>query len=43
MITGTKPTPDQPYFTTDLRQMTGRYYRVTVDKCGWLIDDYLNL
>ena len=32
-----------PYFTTDLRQMTGRYYRVTVDKCGWLIEDYLNL
>jgi len=32
-----------PYFTTDLRQMTWRYYRVTVDKCGWLIEDYLNL
>lgn len=32
-----------PYFTTDLRQMTGRYYRVTVNKCGWLIEDYLNL
>ena len=32
-----------PYFTTDMRQMTGRYYRVTVNKCGWLIEDYLNL
>lgn len=32
-----------PYFTTDLRQMTGRYYRVTVNKCGWLVEDYLNL
>ena len=32
-----------PYFTTDLRQMTGRYYRVIVNKCGWLIEDYLNL
>ena len=32
-----------PYFTTDLRQMTGHCYRVTVDKCGWLIEDYLNL
>ena len=32
-----------PYFTIDLRQMTGRYYRVTVNKCGWLIEDYLNL
>ena len=32
-----------PYFTTDMRVMTGRYYRVTVNKCGWLIEDYLNL
>lgn len=32
-----------PYFTTDMRLMTGRYYRVTVNKCGWLIEDYLNL
>lgn len=30
-----------PYFTTDLRLMTGRYYRVTVNKCGWLIEDYI--
>ena len=30
-----------PYYTTDFRLMTGRYYKVTVDKCGWLIEDYL--
>ena len=30
-----------PYYTTDFRIMTGRYYRVTVNKCGWLIEDYL--
>ncbi len=30
-----------PYFTSDTRVMTGRYYRVTVNKCGWLIEDYL--
>ncbi|UKK57250.1 DUF5030 domain-containing protein [Prevotella communis] len=32
-----------PYYTTDLRLMTGRYYKVTVNKCGWLIQDYLDL
>lgn len=32
-----------PLFTTDLRLMTGRYYKVTANKCGWLIEDYLNL
>ena len=32
-----------PYFTTDMRLMTGRYYKVTVNKCGWLIQDYLDL
>ncbi len=32
-----------PYYTTDGRIMTGRYYRVTVNKCGWLIEDYLKL
>ncbi len=32
-----------PYYTTDFRIMTGRYYRVTVNKCGWLIEDYLKL
>lgn len=30
-----------PYYTTDLRLMTGRYYKVTVNQCGWLIEDYL--
>ncbi|MCF0199498.1 MAG: DUF5030 domain-containing protein [Bacteroidaceae bacterium] len=31
----------KPYYTTDFRVMTGRYYRVTVNKCGWLVEDYL--
>lgn len=30
----------QNYYTTDFRIMTGRYYRVTVNKCGWLVEDY---
>ncbi len=30
-----------PLFTSDFRIMTGRYFLVTVDKCGWLIEDYL--
>lgn len=30
-----------PYYTTDFRIMTGRYYRVTVNKCGWLVEDYM--
>ncbi len=30
----------KPYYTTDFRIMTGRYYRVTVNKCGWLVEDY---
>ncbi len=33
----------KPYYTTDGRIMMGRYYRVTVNKCGWLIEDYLIL
>ena len=32
-----------PYFTTDMRLMTGRYYKVTVNECGWLIQDYMDL
>ena len=32
-----------PYYTTGMRRMTGRYYKVTVNKCGWLIQDYLDL
>lgn len=32
-----------PYYTTDMRLMTGRYYKVTVSKYGWLIEDYLNI
>ncbi len=31
----------KPYYTTDFRIMTGRYYQVTVNKCGWLVEDYL--
>lgn len=33
----------KPYYTTDFRMMTGRYYRVTVNKCGWLVEDYFSL
>lgn len=32
-----------PYYTTDMRRLIGRYYKVTVNKCGWLIEDYLNI
>lgn len=31
----------QNYYTTDFRIMTGRYYRVTVNKCGWRVEDYM--
>lgn len=31
----------KPYYTTDFRIMNGRYYRVTVNRCGWLVEDYL--
>ncbi len=33
----------KPYYTTDFRIMTGRYYRVTVNKCGWLVEDYFGI
>ena len=33
----------KPFYTTDFRIMTGRYYRVTVSKCGWLVEDYLSI
>lgn len=32
-----------PLYTTDMRIMTGRFYRVTVNKCGWLVEDYLDI
>lgn len=32
-----------PLYTTDFRVMTGRYYRVTVNKCGWLVEDYMEI
>lgn len=32
-----------PFYTTDFRVMTGRYYRVTYNKCGWLVEDYLDI
>jgi hypothetical protein len=31
----------KPYYTSDGRILLGRYYRVTVNKCGWLVEDYL--
>ena len=32
-----------PLYTSDMRIMTGRYYRVTVNRCGWLVEDYLDI
>lgn len=32
-----------PFYTADFRVMTGRYYHVTVNKCGWLVKDYMTL
>ena len=32
-----------PLFTADKRLMTGRYYRVTANKQGWQIKDYMNI
>ena len=32
-----------PFYTADFRLMTGRYYHVTVNKCGWLVKDYMTL
>lgn len=32
-----------PYYTTDFRILLGRYYRVTVNKCGWLVEDYMDI
>ena len=33
----------RPLYTADFRILTGRYYRVTVNKCGWLVEDYLDI
>ncbi len=33
----------KPYYTTDLRIMTGRYYRITASKLGWLVEDYFDI
>lgn len=38
-----RPNAFNPLYTTDFRIMTGRYYRVTCNKCGWLVEDYLDL
>lgn len=38
-----KPNAFNPLYTTDFRIMTGRFYRVTFNKCGWLVEDYLDL
>ena len=32
-----------PLYTTDYRLFLGRYYRVTVNKCGWLLEDYMTI
>ena len=32
-----------PLYTTDYRLLLGRYYRVTVNKCGWLLEDYMTI
>ena len=32
-----------PLYTTDYRYFLGRYYRVTVNKCGWLLEDYMTI
>lgn len=32
----------RPYYTSDFRVMNGRYYRITVNKCGWLVEDFLS-
>lgn len=32
-----------PLYTSDMRLMNGRYFRVTVNKCGWLVEDYLDI
>ncbi len=33
----------RPYYTSDLRILTSRYFRVTVNKCGWILEDYLDI
>ena len=33
----------KPYYTADGRILLGRYYRVTVNRCGWLVEDYLDI
>ncbi len=33
----------KPYYTTDCRILLGRFYRVTVNKCGWLVEDYMDI
>lgn len=33
----------RPLYTTDFRILPGRYYRITVNKCGWLVEDYMDI
>ena len=33
----------KPYYTSDGRILLGRYYRVTVNRCGWLVEDYMDI
>lgn len=32
-----------PYYTSDFRILPARYYRVTVNQCGWLVEDYMDI
>ena len=33
----------KPYYTSDGRILMCRYYRITVDERGWLVEDYMNI
>lgn len=33
----------KPYYTTDFRLLLGRYYRVTVNRYGWFVEDYMKI
>lgn len=43
VVEALKPNAYNPLYTTDFRIMTGRYYRVTVNQCGWLVEDYMDI
>ena len=31
----------KPYYTSDFRVLPGRFYRITSNSCGILVQDYL--